>query len=61
MTPLPKRKHSHSRTRNRRSHHALRTSALTECPSCHALRLPHHVCPACGKYKGVEVIKQESN
>jgi len=60
MTPQPKRKHSHARTRNRRSHDALRTSALVECPSCHAMRQPHRVCLACGKYKGVEVIKQET-
>jgi large subunit ribosomal protein L32 len=59
MTPLPKKKHSKSRTGKRRSHDALRTTALVECPSCHAMRQPHRVCPSCGKYKGAEVIKLE--
>jgi large subunit ribosomal protein L32 len=60
MTPLPKRKLSKGRTRNRRSHEALRSPALVECASCHELRLPHHVCPSCGNYKGVNVIKHET-
>jgi len=59
MTPLPKRKLSKGRTRNRRSHEALRSSALVECPSCHAMRQPHRVCPACGNYKGIDVLHLE--
>jgi len=26
------------------------------CPQCHALKLPHHVCPNCGTYKGEQVL-----
>jgi large subunit ribosomal protein L32 len=30
--------------------------ALVECPQCHALIVPHHLCPECGYYKGKEVV-----
>ncbi|MFH1084333.1 MAG: 50S ribosomal protein L32 [Chloroflexota bacterium] len=60
MTPLPKRKHSKGRTHRRRSHDALVGTRLIECPSCHAMRLPHSVCPSCGRYKGQEVLEVES-
>lgn len=57
MPPLPKRKLSKGRRDRRRSHLALSKPNLVPCPQCHALRLPHHVCPACGNYKGQEVVK----
>lgn len=57
--PLPKRRHSNARTRKRRSHHALDMPALAECPNCHERKPPHRVCPACGHYRGREVIKRE--
>jgi large subunit ribosomal protein L32 len=57
MTPLPKRKHSRGRTRRRRSHDALTAVKLVECPSCHAMRLSHTVCPSCGHYRGVRVLE----
>jgi large subunit ribosomal protein L32 len=40
----------------RRSHHALTPVAAMECPNCGELKLPHHVCPACGFYDGREVL-----
>lgn len=54
---LPKRKTSKSKRNMRRSHHALTPPPLSECPQCHEVKMPHHVCPACGYYKGREVIK----
>ncbi|MDE2059792.1 MAG: 50S ribosomal protein L32 [candidate division NC10 bacterium] len=57
--PLPKRRHSNTRTRTRRSHHALTPPALSECPNCHERKLPHRACPACGYYRGREVVKRE--
>ncbi len=57
--PLPKRRHSNTRTRKRRSHDALTIPNLTECPNCHERKLPHRVCPACGYYRGREVVKRE--
>jgi large subunit ribosomal protein L32 len=55
--PNPKRRHSNSRTQNRRAHDALRKPAAGECPNCHESKLPHRVCPHCGQYKGREVIE----
>jgi len=54
---LPKRKISKGRRNRRCSHLALRARKLVPCPQCHEMRLPHHVCPSCGNYKGVEVIE----
>jgi large subunit ribosomal protein L32 len=57
--PLPKRRHSNARTRKRRSHDALSVPNLVECPNCHERKLPHRTCPACGHYRGREVVKRE--
>jgi large subunit ribosomal protein L32 len=57
---LPKRKLGKSRKGKRRSHHALKARNLVACPKCHELRLPHHVCPYCGTYKGTEVVEIKS-
>lgn len=54
--PNPKRRHSKQRTSKRRSHDFLSTQSLSECPSCHERKLPHHACPKCGQYKGREVL-----
>jgi len=43
----------------RRSHDALKARNLVACPNCRELRLPHQVCPACGYYKGIHVVKSE--
>lgn len=60
MTPLPKHKHSKGRTHRRRSHDALTAAKLVECSSCHKMRLAHRVCPSCGNYQGMSVLKVES-
>jgi large subunit ribosomal protein L32 len=60
MTPLPKRKHSHGRTHRRRAHDALTPASLVECPSCHAMRLQHRVCPSCGSYRNEKVLNVSS-
>lgn len=54
---VPKKKTSKSRRNMRRAHHAL-TPVLSssECPNCGANKLPHHVCPSCGHYKGRSVV-----
>jgi large subunit ribosomal protein L32 len=57
---VPKRKTSPSRRNMRRSHDALKATQHQECPNCGELRLPHNVCPACGHYKGREILKTES-
>jgi large subunit ribosomal protein L32 len=60
MGALPKRKISKGRRDRRRSHLALKRVKLVPCPQCRELRLPHHVCPSCGNYKGVQVVEVES-
>lgn len=50
--PVPRRRHCPSRKRRGRAHHAMTATASTNCPSCGAQALPHHVCPECGSYKG---------
>jgi large subunit ribosomal protein L32 len=44
----------------RRSHHRLAPTAHEECPNCGEQKRPHHVCAACGQYKGREVVKVAS-
>ncbi len=56
MGALPKKKISHSAQGKRRSHLGIEMPNLAPCPQCHALKLPHHVCPNCGTYKGEQVL-----
>ena len=44
----------------RRSHHALKPKQFQECPNCGELKLPHNLCPACGHYKGREIVSEEA-
>ncbi len=57
---VPKRKTTPSRRNMRRSHHALTATQYQECSNCGELKLPHHVCPSCGHYKGREILKTEA-
>jgi len=56
---LPKRRHSHSRTRKRRSHDALTAPSFSSCSNCGEPKLPHRLCAGCGTYKGRVVIKMD--
>jgi large subunit ribosomal protein L32 len=47
---------THSHTRNRRSHHALKGARFSQCPKCGVEVLPHTLCLNCGTYKGRETI-----
>ncbi len=59
MPPQPKRKLSKGRRDRRRSQDGLPAVHLVACPQCGAMRLPHHVCPDCGSYKGETVLEVE--
>lgn len=52
----PKRRHSRARGRKRRTHWKLQAPNVVDCPHCHQPRLPHHICPHCGYYKGDSII-----
>ena len=57
---VPKKKTSKSKKGMRRSHDGLSLPAYTECPQCHEMARPHHICGHCGYYKGKEVMEVEA-
>ena len=57
---LPKRRHSRSRTRKRRSHDALSAPGINVCAECGEPKMPHRVCPNCGMYKGRSVYSMDT-
>lgn len=58
---VPKRKTSRSRQRQRRaSNSVLKLPELSVCPQCAAPYVPHRVCPACGFYKGRQILTVEA-
>lgn len=58
--PNPKYKTSHSKTRRRRANIRLAEVNAVPCPSCKELKLPHRVCPSCGKYGERQVFALET-
>lgn len=58
---VPKRKPSRSRQRMRRAYNSVLTlPQLGVCSQCSAPAMPHRVCPACGFYKGRQIISVEA-
>jgi len=54
---VPKKRTSSSRRDMRRSQHdKVSAPGLSPCPNCQELMLSHRICPACGHYKGREII-----
>jgi len=60
LPPLPKRKYPKARQGKRRSHLALKPTALTRCPQCRAPRLPHVACKTCGFYRRADAVDVRS-
>lgn len=59
--PVPKRKVSKSRQKMRRAYNSvLKLPQMINCPECDEPVLPHRVCPACGHYKGRQVVTVET-
>ena len=59
---VPKKRTSKSRRGMRRSHHALKnTAAVMICPACGEPKLMHHVCAACGTYRGNQVLSSKED
>lgn len=57
----PRSKKSKSRRNMRRSHLALGTNAVMECPNCGEIKRPHNICASCGFYDGKEVVRQKAD
>jgi large subunit ribosomal protein L32 len=53
---LPKRRHSSTRSKKRRTHWKLSLPGLQDCPRCGQPKQSHRVCPNCGHYKGEEIV-----
>jgi large subunit ribosomal protein L32 len=54
---VPKKKKSRMRRDRRRAQHdKVTVRAMSVCPGCGAPMVPHRACPACGHYKGREII-----
>lgn len=60
LMPNPKRRHSKSRKRLRRTHDALPLPALTRCAKCNATKRPHTVCENCGYYAEKDILARDS-
>jgi large subunit ribosomal protein L32 len=58
---VPKRKVSHARQGERRSHLAIEVPKLSECPHCHEPKLQHRACPNCGYYNGRPAVEVKSS
>ena len=57
---VPKRKVSKARRDKRRSNvWKISAPALAKCPKCGEFVMSHRVCPACGTYKGEQIIAVE--
>ena len=55
---VPKKKKSPSRRNMRRANHDKRTApGLSPCAKCEEPTISHRVCPACGFYKGRQIIQ----
>lgn len=53
---VPKRRHSSTRGKKRRTNWKLHRPGLNVCGNCGNARQPHRVCPTCGYYGGEEII-----
>ncbi|MDD5634537.1 MAG: 50S ribosomal protein L32 [Candidatus Omnitrophica bacterium] len=58
--PKVKHRHSRSRGRKRRTHYKAVAPSLGTCSHCGKSVRPHQICPYCGYYKDVQVIKIET-
>ncbi len=56
---VPKRKTSKSKRDMRRTHKKVEAPNVSTCPECGEVKLPHHACPSCGKYRGRTITPEE--
>ena len=49
---VPKKRTSLSRKKMRRAHDFLSHTCVSKCANCGSLKKSHHMCDACGHYRG---------
>jgi large subunit ribosomal protein L32 len=55
---VPKKRKSPSKRDSRRANHdKVAAPTLIPCPHCEELTVPHRMCPACGHYRGRQIIE----
>lgn len=47
---------SKQRYRQRRAANRYKGLQTAICPQCDSAKMPHHVCPKCGSYRGRQII-----
>jgi len=60
MGAVPKSRVGPRRKRLRRTHYKATAVALVPCGTCGELHVPHHVCPSCGTFRGVQVVVMDA-
>ncbi len=60
MVGLPKKKISSARRGQRRSHDHIPLPQLMTCPQCRQPKPTHLVCPNCGTYNGIDILRLEA-
>ncbi len=58
----PTSRHSKSRRDKRRANWKAKLPNIAKCPECGEMKLPHRICPSCGKYNGrsvLEIVEKE--
>jgi large subunit ribosomal protein L32 len=53
---VPKRRHSSTRGKKRRTGWKLKTVSVQACSHCSSPKQPHRVCRNCGYYNGEEIV-----
>ena len=59
--PVPKRKNSKSRRDKRHANKNVHVKNPSTCQTCNAAVASHAVCPECGYYKGVKVLRTKTD
>lgn len=55
----PKSRISKQRKRKRRTHYKITAPHVLDCSNCGAPVLRHHICDACGSYRGRTILNKE--
>ncbi len=57
MGAVPKQRVTRARQGMRRMAHAVKLPQLMTCPRCRELKVTHEVCPNCGTYNGMDILR----